>query len=98
MWQNGPPHPTPSRLHPRTHEPPALAALLLIAVLYAVTLWLSLVAYLLIIDGPWPSALLAAPLLISGGVVALLVLDAALLGLRWLWRNRGTYRSWRVTR
>lgn len=66
---------------------------ILIAVLYAVTLWLSLVAYLLIIDGPWQSALLAAPLLISGGV-----LDAALLGLRWLWRNRGTYRSWRSTR
>lgn len=41
---------------------------------------------------------LAAPLLISGGVVALLVLDAALLGLRWLWRNRGAYRSWRSTR
>lgn len=59
---------------------------------------LGLAAYLLIIDGPWQYALLAAPLLISGGVVALLVLDAALLGLRWLWRNRGTYRSWRSTR
>lgn len=70
----------------------------LCAGLYAVTLWLSLVAYLLIIDGPWQSALLAAPLLISGGVVALLVLVAALLGLRWLWRNRGTWRRWRATR
>ena len=102
-----PPHPAFTR-EPMSHPMPAALPLViafgvvamhvLIAVLYAVTLWLSLAAYLLIIDGPWQYALLAAPLLISGGVVALLVLDAALLGLRWLWRNRGTYRSWRATR
>lgn len=70
----------------------------LIASLYAVMLWLSLVAYLLIIDGPWHLALLAAPLLISCGVVWLLVFDAALLGLRWLWRSRGTWRRPRRAR
>lgn len=64
----------------------------LIAVLYAVTL--SLMAYLLIIDGPWNLALAFAPFIISGGVVAPLLLDAALRGVRWLWRNRGTWR-WR---
>lgn len=90
-------HPAPAAL-PLVIAFGVVAMHILIAVLYAVTLWLSLAAYLLIIDGPWQYALLAAPLLISGGVVALLVLDAALLGLRWLWRNRGTYRSWRSTR
>jgi hypothetical protein len=75
-----------------------VAVHVLIACLYAVTLWLSLVAYLLIVDGPWLFALLAAPLLISGGVVALLVLDAALWGARWLWRSRGTWRWCRSDR
>lgn len=70
----------------------------LIACLYAVTLWLSLLAYLLITDGPWLFALLAGPLIISGGVVALLVLDAALWGARWLWRSRGTWRWWPLAR
>lgn len=67
----------------------------LIAVLYAVILWLSLLAYLIIIDGPWNLALAFAPFIISGGVVALLLLDAALWGVRWLWRNRGSWRWWR---
>jgi hypothetical protein len=70
----------------------------LIACLYAVTLWLSLLAYLIIIEGPWLFALLAGPLLISGGVVALLLLDAALWGVRWLWRSRGTWRWCRSAR
>jgi hypothetical protein len=69
-----------------------------IAGLYAVTLWLSLLAYLLIIDGPWHLALLAGPLFISGGVVALLLLDAALCGMRWLWRSRVSWRWWRSAR
>lgn len=90
-------HPMPAAL-PLVIAFGVVAMHVLIAVLYAVTLWLSLAAYLLIIDGPWQYALLAAPLLISGGVVALLVLDAALLGLRWLWRSRGTWRGWRATR
>lgn len=64
-----PPHPAFTR-EPMSHPAPAslplaiafgvVAMHILIAVLYAVTLWLSLVAYLLIIDGPWQSALLAA--------------------------------------
>lgn len=66
----------------------------LIACLYAVTLWLSLLAYLIIIEGPWLFALLAGPAIISGGVVALLLLDAAVWGVRWLWRSRGTWRWW----
>lgn len=70
----------------------------LIAVLYAVTLWLSLVVYLLIIDGPWHLALAFAPFLISGGAIALLVLDLTLLGIRWLWRSRGSWRWWRSAR
>jgi hypothetical protein len=56
-----------------------LSVHVLIACLYAVTLWLSLLAYLLI----------------TGGTIALLLLDAALWGVRWLWRNRGTWRWWR---
>lgn len=71
-----------------------VAVHVLIACLYAVTLWLSLVAYLLIIDGPWRLALVFAPLLISGGAIALLLLDLTLLGIRWLWRSRGSWR-WR---
>ena len=70
----------------------------LIACLYAVILWFSLLAYLIIIDGPWLAALVLSPVIISGGIVALLLLDAALCGVRWLWRNRGTLRWWRSAR
>lgn len=62
--------------------------------LYAVIIWLSLMAYLVIIDGPWLWALFASPFIISGVIVALLALDAAVRGAHWLWRCRATWR-WR---
>lgn len=75
-----------------------VAVHIVIAILYATTLWLSLVAYLLIVDGPWHLALAFFPLLISGGAIALLLLDLTLLGIRWLWRSRGSWRWWRSAR
>ena len=69
-----------------------------VAALYAVTLWVSLVAYLAITGGPWLLALALAPLLVSGGVFAILLLCAAVRGARWLWRSRGTWRWWRSLR
>ena len=66
----------------------------LIAALYAVIIWLSLMAYLVIIDGPWLWALFASPFIISGVIVALLALDRLMAVVHWLWRSRGTWR-WR---
>lgn len=54
----------------------------LIAGLYAVVLWLSLMAYLLIVDGPWLWALVLSPFLISGAILALLLLEGALWACR----------------
>lgn len=62
--------------------------------LYAVIIWLSLMAYLVIIDGPWAWALIASPFIILGVIVGLLGLDALLRGAHWLWRSRATWR-WR---
>lgn len=76
----------------------SVAVHVLIACLHAVLMWLSLMAYLLMTDGPWLLALVLSPLIFSGGIVALLVLDAALWGARWLWRSRGTWRWWRSAR
>ena len=39
--------------------------------------------------------LLAAPWIISGLILALTALSLAFIGLRWLWRCRGSLRLWR---
>lgn len=90
--------PPPPAVLPWAVAAGVVAVHVLIACLYAATLWLSLVAYLLIVGGPWHLALVFAPLLISGGAIALLVLDLTLLGIRWLWRSRGTWRWWPLER
>lgn len=53
----------------------------LIACLYAVTLWLSLLAYLLIIEGPWMLAVVLCPLIISSLVLLLLLMEFSVNGL-----------------
>lgn len=67
-----------------------------ISALYAVILWLSLMAFLVISDGPWLWALFASPFIISGVIVGLLVLDRLVAGAHWLWRSRSTWRWWRT--
>ena len=72
-----------------------LAVHVLIAGLYACLLWLSLMAYLLIVDGPWVPALILSPVLISGAILVLILLEALVSGALWLWRSRATWRWWR---
>ncbi len=69
-----------------------------IAALYGVILWLSTLAYLLIVGGPVMPVLLLGPVVVSGLTVALLVLDLALeplwpiLARRWAWLSSATLR------
>jgi len=72
-----------------------LAVHVLIAGLYACLLWLSLMAYLVIIDGAWFPALVLSPVIISAAILALILLEALLAGALWLWRSRATWRWWR---
>lgn len=58
----------------------------LIAGLYACLLWLSLMAYLVIVDGPWVPALILSPVIISGAILALIVLEALVAGATATWR------------
>lgn len=48
---------------------------IVIATLYAVIIWLSLMAYTVIIGGFWLVALIAGPLIISALVVGLIAAD-----------------------
>jgi hypothetical protein len=83
-----------------------VAAMVLIAGLYAVTLWLALLAYCVILGASVLPVLLLAPVLISGFVALLLGLDllVSLLGgllgraARWVWRSLATVRLWRWVR
>ena len=73
-------------------NPGSTAVHVLISILYAVVAWLALLAWLVISDGPVLLALLAAPWIISGLILALTALGLAFIGLRWLWRCRGSLR------
>lgn len=64
----------------------------LISFLYAVIAWLALLAWLVIADGPVLLVLMASPFIISGLILALIALGLAFIGLRWLWRCRGSLR------
>lgn len=66
-----------------------------VSILYAIIAWLALLAWLVIADGPVLVFLLASPFIISGLILALTALGLALIGLRWLWRCRGSLRLWR---
>lgn len=59
----------------------------LIAGLYAVTIWLSALAYVLIVGAPLFTFLVWSPFVISGAIVALIVLDLAVRGVSWTWRR-----------
>lgn len=48
---------------------------ILIASLYAGTIWLSLLAYTIIIDGYWPEVVVAGPVIISSTTIWLLVIE-----------------------
>lgn len=73
-------------------NPGAPAVHVLISILHAVIAWLALLAWLVIADGPVLLVLLAAPWIISGLILALTALGLAFIGLRWLWRCRGSLR------
>ena len=59
----------------------------LIAGLYAVTIWLSALAYVIIVGGSLLTFLVWSPFIISGAIVALVVLDLAVRGVGWTWRR-----------
>ena len=71
--------------------------------LYAVTLWLALLAYCVILGASVLPVLLLSPVLISGFIGLLVALDLFVslvsvpMGrfLRWLWRSLATCRPWR---
>ncbi len=67
----------------------------LISFLYAVIAWLAMLAWLVIADGPVLAFLLVTPFLLSGLILSLTALGLVLIGLRWLWRCRGSLRLWR---
>lgn len=48
---------------------------ILIAGLYAGIIWLSMLAYTIIIDGMWPVVAIAGPIIISALIVGLIALD-----------------------
>jgi hypothetical protein len=73
----------------------------LIAGLYAAILWLALLAYTVIIGLSAFWVLVLGPVVISGLIAALLVLDLVLdplwpiLARRWAWLSSATVRLWR---
>lgn len=64
----------------------------LASALYAAVAWLALLAWLVISDGPVPLVLLASPIVFFGLILVITALGLALIGLRWLWRCRGSLR------
>lgn len=64
-----------------------------IAVLYGVTIYFSVLAYILITDGPLVAFLGLAPVIISGAIVALFALDLAVSCVGWAWRRWRTARA-----
>lgn len=79
-----PSHPAPSgwRLH------------VLAFAIYLVIIYLAALAYCVMAEvEPLLVVLLAVPLFLSGAIAAITLLGVLLAALRWLWRNRGTWRS-----
>lgn len=68
---------------------------IVVSTLYAIIAWLALMAWLVIADGPVLLVLLASPLVFSGLIIGITALGLAVIGLRWLWRCRGSLRLWR---
>lgn len=64
----------------------------LVSILYAVIAWLSLLAWLVVSDGPVLVFLLTSPFVLSGLILALTAIGLVIIGLRWLWRCRGSLR------
>lgn len=60
---------------------------IVISGLYAVIVWLSLLAYMVIIEGPILRFLAWTPLFISGAMVAITVLDFGVRGACVAWRR-----------
>ena len=73
-------------------NPGAAAVHVLASALYAAVAWLALLAWLVISDGPVLLALLASPLVFSGLIIVITAAGLAFIGLRWLWRRRGSLR------
>ncbi len=86
-------HATP--LSSQGRNPGAAAVHVLASTLYAVIAWLALLAWLVISDGPVLLVLLASPFIISGLILALTAIGLVFIGLRWIWRCRGSLRLWR---
>ena len=62
---------------------------------YALIAWLAFIAWLVVADGPWLLVLLASPLVFFGLIIFIAAAGLAFIGLRWLWRCRGSLRLWR---
>lgn len=62
---------------------------IVIASLYSIIIWLSLLAYTIIVGGFWIVALVAGPFIISAIVIGLIALDMLVARLaRWFSRKR----------
>ena len=83
-------HATP--LSSQGHPPGATAVHVLASALYAAVAWLALLAWLVIADGPVLLVLLASHIVFFGLILVITALGLALIGLRWLWRCRGSLR------
>lgn len=57
-----------------------------IAILYGFTIWLSCLAYAVIVGGRWGAVFCMAPLIVSGASAVLLTVDLATCGLVRAWR------------
>lgn len=73
-------------------NPGAAAVHVLASALYAAVAWLALLAWLVISDGPVLLVLLASPLVFSVLIIVITAAGLAFIGLRWLWRCRGSLR------
>ena len=83
-------HATP--LSSQGRNPGAAAVHVLASALYAAVAWLALLAWLVIADGPVLLVLLASHIVFFGLILVITALGLALIGLRWLWRCRGSLR------
>lgn len=59
----------------------------LIAGLYAVIIWLALLAYVVIVKGPMIKFLVLSPFVISGSIAAIITLDLVVRGVCWMWQR-----------
>lgn len=95
------PLPLPLRLSPgsrRSLVSPGEFMHVTILTLYGLLAWVCALAWASIAgpDGAVLVVLLATPFIVSGVIVALLLAWGLALFVRWMWRNRSTFRLWRV--